>query len=287
MKQKPTSAQIAQIRALGFSNYEARIYVGLLQNSPATAYELSKNSGIARANVYSTCETLVTKKAAQVIKDKPRRYIPVPPKLLFGNIANETKLSCANVAQNLENLQTEDTNNHIWAVEGSGAVNAKIAEMIEKAQSHLWIKASADVLNPHQPLIATALRQRPELSCLIVLFGDDAAPFMFDGRADVHLHEGTGARLGDADNLFTITIDHKEALTAQLGDDVQGAHTEYEPIVTMAETIIRHDVYLAEIFVAFGGQINTHFGPYLRDLRSKYFNDRQYITFSRNLKAMT
>ena len=76
MKQKPTSAQIAQIRALGFSDYEARIYVGLLQNSPATAYELSKNSGIARANVYSTCETLVTKKAAQVIKNKPR-YNPV------------------------------------------------------------------------------------------------------------------------------------------------------------------------------------------------------------------
>jgi HTH-type transcriptional regulator, sugar sensing transcriptional regulator len=277
--------QITQIKALGFSDYEARVYVCLLKNSPATAYEISKTTGIARANVYSTCENLVSKKAAQVINDNPRKFIPVPPELLFSNIASETKTLCENAAEGLKSLHMSDTENYIWSIEGSASVNRKVTEMIAGASTYLWIKASSEFLEPHKLAIETALKENPSLNCVIVLFGNNPECYKFNGRADVHLHEGTGTRLGDADNLFTITTDHKIALTARLGNDVIGAYTSHEPIVTMAETIVRHDVYMAEIFVAFGDKIDEEFGPHLQKLRLKYFTDSQYATFSNNLRG--
>src|SRR5262245_66664186 len=48
----------ALLQELGFSEYEARAYVALLQRSPLNGYELAKASGLPRANGYSVLRTL-------------------------------------------------------------------------------------------------------------------------------------------------------------------------------------------------------------------------------------
>lgn len=47
-----------QLQGLGFSEKEARIYVGLLESGEAAPSELSKRTGINRATVYVTLESL-------------------------------------------------------------------------------------------------------------------------------------------------------------------------------------------------------------------------------------
>ena len=48
----------AMLRGLGFSDYESRIYVHLLRESPKTGYQLSQATGIHRANTYQALRTL-------------------------------------------------------------------------------------------------------------------------------------------------------------------------------------------------------------------------------------
>ena len=43
---------IQQIMTLGFTEYEARAYVSLIKIQPATAYELSRESGIPSSKIY-------------------------------------------------------------------------------------------------------------------------------------------------------------------------------------------------------------------------------------------
>ena len=51
--------QIAlKVKELGFTVYEAKTYVALLQNSPVTRYELSKNSGVPRSAIYGVIQQL-------------------------------------------------------------------------------------------------------------------------------------------------------------------------------------------------------------------------------------
>ena len=47
----------------------------------------------------------------------------------------------------------------------------------------------------------------------------------------------------------------------------------------MAHSLIRHDLYIAEIFRRFGPQIDKAFGPYLRDIRLSCFTPEQAVSF--------
>jgi predicted transcriptional regulator len=68
------------LQPLGFSDYEARAYLTLLQQSPLNGYELAKLSGVPRANVYAVLDRLTTR-GAIVRLDTPEgaRYAPVAP----------------------------------------------------------------------------------------------------------------------------------------------------------------------------------------------------------------
>ncbi len=74
---------------------------------------------------------------------------------------------------------------------------------------------------------------------LVVLFGQDADEFRFGNHRKVYIHEGNGVRMGTADNLFTIAVDHQEMLNATIQSQVVAVHARNGPIVTMAESLIR------------------------------------------------
>ena len=67
--------------------------------------------------------------------------------------------------------------------------------------------------------------------------------------------------------------------TATVEGEVIAAHTRNRPVVTVAESLIRHDYYMAEIFAGFGAQIDEAFGPHLRDLRLACFSPDQVSSF--------
>jgi len=70
---------IAYLQALGFSQYEARAYCGLLQKSPANGHEVAKTAGIPTSKVYETLERLAQKGAVLVQRSEPTLWAPVPP----------------------------------------------------------------------------------------------------------------------------------------------------------------------------------------------------------------
>lgn len=286
--QKPdpalTSGIVSELQALGFSDYEARSYLGLLISSPATAYDVSKTMGIPRANVYGALENLTKKGAVQPVDERPARFVPVPPAELLGGIVKKTSSRCERLVMLLEKVDTEQQQDVVWTIKGEDLVNIRIGDMLDRAEKHIWIKASDNILERHRDKLEAAHNRG--VSIVIILFGTDAERFDFGPRARVYLHEGNGIRIGVADNLFTLTIDYAEAITARMKDDYLGAHTRSEPVVTMAETIIRHDIYLAEIYGRFGKEIENAFGPYLVSIRESLFSEPQFDHMRERLRGL-
>lgn len=280
----PSKKILNELQLLGFSDYEVRTYMALLQESPATAYQISKTANIPRANTYSVLESLIHKKAVIKVSVKPARFMPVPPETLFKTIAEETRARCSYLEEELTKIDTTDSSEAVWTVEGRAKVNSKVIEIIEEANRHIWIKAHKSVIEPFIPELKKATKRG--VSLLIILFGDDCNPFDIDGDVVVRPHEGNGIRMGDADNYFTITTDFKMALTTSTTDSPLAAFTRCRPVVTMAESLIRHDLYLAEIFLKFGKQIDEKFGPHLYDIRSKYFSAEQMVKYSQTIEAL-
>ncbi|MBD3764774.1 MAG: TrmB family transcriptional regulator [Rhodobacterales bacterium] len=268
---------IADLKQLGLSEYEARVYVQLLRDSPATAYEVSKNAAVPRPNTYNALESLAQRGAVIPVSEGPTRFVPAPPAEFFGAIARQTDALCDSVRQRLDQVTQPVSDQNVWPLRGDVQVHDKIAAMIDASQKMLMIKASDEVLLRHVDVLRAAAARG--VGMLIVLFGTDKSPFEFNDRCRVYLHEGNGVRMGKTDNLFTIAADHAEMLTATTLDEVMAVHTRNEPIVNMAESLVRHDFYMAEIFLRFGDQIYDTFGLYLRDLRLACFTPEQAASF--------
>lgn len=275
---------VRELQGLGFSEYEARTYLTLLRGYPATAYEVSKAANLPRSNTYAALDSLAHKHAVQPVSRQPARFAPVSPEILLNQISEETAERCRGLAKELSELEAEQESDYVWTLEGHQKVQTKIGEMIDGAQEHIWIKAHETVIDPHYAKLRAAVERG--VSLLIILFGEHPERFSFDGDIRVYLHEGNGVRIGNADNMFTITTDFDMALTASVvGDDV-ATYTRSTPFVTMAESLIRHDIYMAEIFERFGPELEEAFGPFLINLRRQYFSQDQLVKLTETMSQL-
>src|SRR5215475_4472017 len=110
-----TAEIVEEMRRLGFTGSEAQVYIYLLQHPLATGYEVSKGTGLPRANAYQVLETLSTRKeAVTAVSAEPVRYAPVPPERLLGRISEETERRCRALQQQLAVLQRPDGVGHFW-----------------------------------------------------------------------------------------------------------------------------------------------------------------------------
>jgi sugar-specific transcriptional regulator TrmB len=265
---------VAQLQQLGFTEHEAKAYIALLGGNPATAYDVSKRSGLPRPNAYAAVESLVKKGAVQPVSRKPVRYVPIDPDALLGRIARETSSRCRELAGELSSLGAADGTDYVWVVKGQAAIDALIQDMIDGAARHIWIKASAQLIEPYREQLGQASERGVEV--LIVLFGDEEAakPFRFPG-ATVYLHEATGIVIALGAHMITLTTDYENALVVNTSDGGYGGHTRSWPIVQLADSLIRHEVYLAEICERFGPELARAFGPALLSLRERYIPPNQ------------
>ncbi len=269
---------LAGLKRLGFSDYESRVYVELLrQVEPRTAYEVSKTTGVPRPNTYNTLESLAQRGAVLAISEAPSRYVAAPPRDLFASIAENTRALCADIGTQLDQIAQPVDDQHVWTLSGEVEVHRKFETLIRNCKDTLMLKAESDILRRHKPVLAEAGLRGVEM--LIIVFGPDREEFTFGPRCRTYIHEANGVRMGSADNLFTLAVDHNEMVTAKVSDVPVAVHTSNTTIVNLAESLVRHDYYMAEIFQRFGPQIDKAFGPYLRDLRLRCFTPQQVESF--------
>lgn len=271
------SEMSGDLKRLGFTDYEARVYVQLLRQSPATAYEISKAAGVQRPNTYQALETLAQRGAVLPISENPVRYVAADPRELFDGIAQQTRSLCLDLAERLSMLAPAPDDQYVWTLRGEAGIHDKIDRLIGGCREVLWIKAADDLLRRHSDALKAAADRGVE--ALIVMFGFNADEFRFNDRWRVYIHENDGVRMGTTDNLFTLAIDHAEMLTARLDGEFVAAHTRNQPIVNLAQSLVRHDYYMAEIFTRFGPEIEAVFGRHLRDLRLACFSPQEIASF--------
>ena len=274
---------ISDLRALGFTEYEAKIYLETLQAAgvPKTAYEIAKMSGVPRSNTYSALDVLTRKGAVLPVTENPTAYVAASPRDVLDKVAVQTTKICERLTANLESLAPKVENQYVWILRGEENVDAEIATLLASCERSIWIKASDQVLRKHAAALKKAVMEKG-IKALIVLFGSDKSEFEYNKNCKVYIHENDGTRMGKADNLFTIVVDHKEMITVNVDGDFTGARTQSAPIVTMALSLIRHDYYMAEIFQKFGNEITAEFGQYLAKLRLNAYTPDQVESFYQN-----
>src|SRR5471032_1908477 len=93
-----------RLAQLGFSQYEARTYVGLLMSDDATGYSVANATGVPQPKVYETLRRLVERGAAVRTGDKPARYTAIQPDILLKSLEADFATRVAAARRDLETL---------------------------------------------------------------------------------------------------------------------------------------------------------------------------------------
>src|SRR5215467_3824589 len=88
---------IETLQQLGFTQYEAQCYLGLLRHHPLNGSQLSTVCGVPRSMVYQTLSRLEEKEAVVRVsgeQGEPQQYEPVAPTLVVSHLSAQFQATC-------------------------------------------------------------------------------------------------------------------------------------------------------------------------------------------------
>ena len=123
-KRMENGAFAAYLQHFGLSRQEALVYQNLLLYGKRTGYEIAKETGISRSNVYGALSVLAEKGAAYVLEESAKKYIPVKLEEFCGNWIRKLKEEEQWMRENLPDIK-EAEEGYI-TIEGDANIRDKL-----------------------------------------------------------------------------------------------------------------------------------------------------------------
>jgi sugar-specific transcriptional regulator TrmB len=206
------------LRQLGFSEYEARVYVEMLRHvAPSTAYEIGKLSGVPHAKVYEVVDNLRKKQIIVQIEENPKKYLPVDPEEVFSNIEKTFNVSVRLVREELRHLEKGETVDYIFNISGKQPIIERAKQMISSSQQSILVAVDRTMLEALKQEMKSAQRRGVELS--IVFYGN---------REEIDFERVYSHRLQEPDTehftFILLDIDFKEVLAGTMSRSSNEGH---------------------------------------------------------------
>jgi HTH-type transcriptional regulator, sugar sensing transcriptional regulator len=241
----------ALLQQLGFSEYEARAYLALLQRSPLNGYELAKVSGLPRANIYAVLQKLEERGAvARLDQPTATRYAPVAPTELTGRIASRFQQVLSAAQQALEEVATPAEPEYVWNVRGYEAFLEHAQSLIGASRESLLIATSRQEAS----LLGEALMEAEQRGAtMITLCLDNCPSDCGDCRGLICRYCAT---LATDLRWLLLVADDAEMLAGEINrqGDVLAVRTRQRLQVDLASWYIRHTLALTALL----SDLNRH-----------------------------
>ena len=128
----------------GLTRQEGTIYSALLNHGEMTGYEVAKDTGISRSNVYAALIALVEKGAACLVQGEATKYRPIEIKIFTENRIRELQ-KCAAWLEKHAPRKVISCDGYITII-GAKNIQNKIRQMLSETELRLYMMAPADVL---------------------------------------------------------------------------------------------------------------------------------------------
>ncbi|ABB15587.1 TrmB family transcriptional regulator [Carboxydothermus hydrogenoformans] len=260
---------LEKLKALGFSEYEAKAYLALLNLGEATGYEVAKNSGIPRSMIYQTLNKLIEKGAVQKIQGEPVKYLAEPPPEYLERLKEEFSLKISEAKKALEALTPPGAKERVIHLNGE-QIAGRIREMLQKATKNIKLLASMAMVLPYQELLENARQRQVAVELTLIGKGEELQefdPVILTPEKTVLKKRGS---LG-----FQLIIDDDELLLAEEGGENEtiGIWTRHPVVVHLAEHHFFHHHDLPKLFNAFLSEIEPevkeHYWKKIKELQQK------------------
>lgn len=166
------SPVVAALVELGFSLNESRAYEALLQESPATGYEVGVRAAIPRSAVYGVLRRLVKAGAARSIAGSPERFAPAPAEDLLVLLRKRFDSSTDALERSIRAIDHAPPIPDAYSVKGYDRILEEAERIIRGAHRTLVVSGWPRELSH----LASELRKAQKRKVYIVVFSHAALP---------------------------------------------------------------------------------------------------------------
>jgi Cd2+/Zn2+-exporting ATPase len=205
---------LANLIALGFTEYESKVYLALLGDYPATGYQISKKAGIPRSMVYEALGRLDGRGAVlKTLDGRATLFSPVPPDTLLDRYEQEQRDRVRALRADLHKRYTQQDEDRLWSISGGSAALAYAAKMLHSAQGEVLAVLGDNELDALDDAIRAGCQRGVKVFALLT--GTQAPAIQkFEGQACpqyVH-HPPLESQLQQMTHLLVVVADSRECL---------------------------------------------------------------------------
>lgn len=236
---------LIEIQKIGFSQYESKAYISLLQHSPVTGYELSKRSGVPRSMIYEVINKLNDKGAIYVIPTDPIKYSPVPAPRFLARIRKNIDNTFDFLETSLTDLAQVREMDVVSHINGNKLIMNEMLSIIDGATKELWLS----VWHPQASLLVETVQEAEnrDVKVLSMVFGDESCCLGATFHHDYMTADVVKERIGG--KLTIVARDKEEAIIANFvnAEASWAVKTKDPALVLIATEFIRHDIMIEAI----------------------------------------
>jgi sugar-specific transcriptional regulator TrmB len=251
----------ALLQRLGFTEYEARAYITLLQRNPLNGYEAAKASGLPRANVYAVLRKLEAR-GAVVRLDTPgaTRYAPVPPDELTLRMSRDFQEALDRARLSLDQVVRPPEREYVWNLQGYAALLEQARSLIESTQARLMIAVWPDEAHALMESVARAEARSVNVTTLCLGACPEECGFC---RGHVYRYN---VAVTQAKRWLILIPDGSEVLAGEIGpgQSASAIRTHQRLLVELTETYMRHSIVLAALLNDLGSRLADVLKPETR-----------------------
>jgi sugar-specific transcriptional regulator TrmB len=247
---------LSDLNAIGFTEYEAKVYLALLKDHPATGYQLSKLAGIPRSMVYEALGRLDVRGAVLKTEEaKATLYRPVPPDALLERLTNEHHRRMNGLREGLNTLYTARDEGHLWTFTGEDPVLSYAQDMIANA-SH---EAMLVLTDAHVKRLRDAIQQAYErgVSVGALLTGAENLAV-----GQIAYHPPRESQLHKLADSLIVVVDEQEVLIASAQTTAYSATvTTNSNMVQIGRQFVWMELFAHRVFSQLSPDVLDHLDP--------------------------
>lgn len=265
MKDKDT---VQLLQRLGFGDYEARAYLGLLRSGEMTGYEIARVSGVPRANVYDVLPRL-EERGAVVRVDSPSgaRYSAVRTSQLMPRLADRFNDDLTAAEKALADQGEVTGQDYSWNVEGYRSVIDHARTLVDEAEGELvmavWPREARALANN----LSNAQEREVSVTTLCL-----AGCVQECGNCQGNIHryrlspeeESRWLIVGiDGKEMLAGEVDNHENQSADQNDqEAYAIRTTHQMLVELGGWYVRNSIALATLVSDLGERLPAMLSPH-------------------------
>jgi sugar-specific transcriptional regulator TrmB len=233
---------VAHLQRLGFTQYEARIYVALTRTGALNGNEISHASQVPSSKTYETLRKLVAKGAVAGFADgEVTKYVALPSAQVLARYRENISSTLDYLEVELARISAYEAEEHVLSIRGEPSVLIQAREAIAMARTEVYISLWSAEL----PALCSALREAAGRGARIhlMLYGEshevDFACVYHHSHAEIVQQRIDGRLLVlVADGLYTVVARFTPS------DQVYGFAGSNRALALLAREYLGHDIVL-------------------------------------------